>query len=155
MPIIRSKLHLKKFQLSMLIASTPILISMGSLLSGIKSNLNAQEVSYALEIPQVGLDDTSTYRGYTTRFFRDSAGNTLQIYLNQNHGRVVNLWADAANESISFTGRDRAGRPAILAWDSPRAKATSEGKTRYVEYTLSSTTPALEVGLFVLNTMRP
>jgi hypothetical protein len=107
-----------------------------------------------LEFPEVGLDDTSTYRGYTTRFFKDSAGNTLQVYINQNNGRVVNLWADAANESMSFTARDAAGRPAVLAWDAPGAEVTSEGKTRYVQYTLSSNSPSLQVGLFVLNTMR-
>src|SRR5574341_1044135 len=131
MPIIRSKLHLKKFLASLLKASTPILISIGLLLNGTKSNSVAQDIPAVLEFPQVGLDDASTYRGYTTRFFKDSEGNTLQIYLNQNHGRMVNLWADAANESISFTARDRAGQPAILTWDLPTAKVISEGKTRY------------------------
>ncbi|MFQ5637431.1 MAG: hypothetical protein ACE5IR_05500 [bacterium] len=114
----------------------------------------AQEVSPVLEFPHVGLDDTSTYRGYTTRFFRDSAANTLQIYINQNDGRVVHVWADAANESIAFTARDAAGRPAKLEWDSLGAEMSSAGKTRYVHYTLSSKTSVLDVGLFVLSTMR-
>lgn len=114
----------------------------------------AQEAHPVLEFPQVGLDDTSTYRGYATRFYQDSEGNTVQIYINQNNGRVMNLWADAANESMSFTARDSAGQPAIVEWDSPKAKVTSAGKTRYVQYSLLSKTPSLDVGLFVLNTMR-
>ncbi len=120
----------------------------------IQRTATAQEVLPVLEFPQVGLDDTSTYRGYTTRFFQDSEGNTLQIYLNQNNGRVVNVWADAANESISFTARTKGGERAILEWGSPVAKVTSEGKTRYVEYSLLSKAPSLDVGHFVLNTMR-
>ncbi len=114
----------------------------------------AQEVPPVLEFPQMGLDDTSTYRGYTTRFFQDSDGNTLQIYIKQQEGRLVNIWADAANESISFTVRDAADQPATLTWDSPGAKLSAEGKMRYVEYSLVSKTPALEIGHLVLNTMR-
>ena len=119
-----------------------------------KLNAIAQEVPPVLEFPQSGLDDTSTYRGYTTRFFQDSKGNTLQIYIKQEEGRVVNLWADAANESISFTARNGEGQPASLSWDSPAARLTAEGKMRYVEYSLISKTPTLELGHFVLNTMR-
>jgi hypothetical protein len=124
-----------------------------SLLGG-PQHATAQEVSPVLEFPEAGLDDTSTYRGYTTRFFRDSAGNALQIYINQNNGRIVHLWADAANESISFTARDTAGQPANLTWDSPSAKLSSQGKTRYVQYTLSSKDPVLDIGFFLLGSMR-
>ncbi|MCI0695150.1 hypothetical protein L0337_24470 [candidate division KSB1 bacterium] len=114
----------------------------------------AQEIPPILEFPQAGLDDSSTYRGYTTRFFRDTAGNTVQIVLNQNTGRVVNLWADAANESISFTARDTAGRPAEFAWDSPGAEVSSEGLARYVRYTLASKSTVLDIGFFLLGSMR-
>jgi len=115
----------------------------------------AQEVHPVLEFPEVGLDDTSTYRGYTTRFFQDSEGNTLQIYIKQEEGRVVNIWADAANESISFSARDGdEDQPASLTWDSPSAKLTAEGKMRYIEYSLISKKTTLELGHFVLNTMR-
>jgi hypothetical protein len=132
-----------------------LFLAMTNLLrAGVQKTASAQEVLPVLEFPEAGLDDTSTYRGYTTRFFRDSAGNTLQIYISQNNGRVVNLWADAANESIAFTARDAAGQPATLTWGSPAAKMTSDGKMRYVEYSLSSNSSVLEVGLFVLNTMR-
>ena len=64
-----------------------------------------------LEFPDPTLDDTAAYQGYQTRFYRDSKQNTLQIYLEPRAGRVVNLWADAANESLGFTVRD-AGQPA-------------------------------------------
>ena len=32
-----------------------------------------------LAFPEAGLDDPAAYRGYQTRFFRDAAGNTLQV----------------------------------------------------------------------------
>src|SRR5436305_1230378 len=53
----------------------------------------------ALSLPDPRLDDTTAYEGYRTRFYHDSKGNTLQIYLRRNEARVVNLWADAANAS--------------------------------------------------------
>lgn len=130
------------------------LLIIGIALMTTRPTATAQEVPPVLEFPQSGLDDPATYRGYTTRFFRDSAGNTVQVYLNQNNGRVVHLWADAANESLSFTVRDSAGQPARLKWDSPGARVTSERETRYVEYSLRSATTQLDLGHFVLNTMR-
>jgi hypothetical protein len=74
------------------------------------------EQAPVLEFPEEGLDDPVAYEGYATRFFRDSRGNTLQIYLNNREGRVVHVWADAANESAAFTVRDEAGSPAPVAW---------------------------------------
>ena len=59
-----------------------------------------------LSFPEPGLDDTAAYQGYATRFYRDSRDNALQIYIEARAGRVVNLWADAANESLGFTARD-------------------------------------------------
>lgn len=113
-----------------------------------------QQVDPVLEFPQIGLDDTSKYRGYATRFFRDSEGNTLQLVINQNEGRVVHLWADAANESISFSARDAVGQPAKLSWISRSAELSSVEKTRYVQYTLSAESPVLEIGHFLLSSMR-
>ena len=66
---------------------TFILVIICVFLSGIQPVVTAQEVPPVLEFPQSGLDDTSTYRGYTTRFFQDSEGNTLQIYIKQEEGR--------------------------------------------------------------------
>ena len=116
--------------------------------------VSAQEAPPVLEFPQSGLDDTSTYRGYTTRFFKDSEGNTLQISLNRNNGRVVNLWADAANESISFTARDTSGQPAKLNWLSDSAQVSATGQNRFVHYTLSSESSTLDIGHFLLGSMR-
>ena len=61
-----------------------------------------------LAFPEPGVDDTAAYQGYQTRFYRDSKGNTVQVYLEPVGGRVVNLWADAADESLAFTVRDAA-----------------------------------------------
>src|SRR5262245_31215821 len=69
-----------------------------------------------LAFPEPGLDDSAAYQGYQTRFYRDVAGNTVQIYLDRRQGRVVNLWADAENESLGFTARTTRGEPAALHW---------------------------------------
>ncbi len=150
----KSKQNITKTEPLLLNTRTFILVIIYVFLSGIHPVAIAQEVAPVLEFPEIGLDDTSTYRGYTTRFFQDSDGNTLQIYIKQEQGRVVNLWADAANESISFSVRDGDGQPASLTWDSPAAKLTTTGKMRYVEYTLVAKKSTLELGHFVLNTMR-
>ncbi len=107
-----------------------------------------------LEFPQAGLDDPAAYRGYTTRFFRDSGGNTVQIAIDRQSGRVVNIWADAANESIAFTVRDTSGRLADMMWDSPGVELSSLGPSRYIRYTLSSEAAGLDIGLFLLGSMR-
>lgn len=140
------------FRLSELLFSVFIFIAFFFITPG--STVKGQEVFPILEFPTPGLDDTSTYRGYTTRFFRDSAGNTLQILLNHHSGRVVNLWADGANESISFTARTLSGKPASLNWHSPGAKTSQEGAKRYLEYSLSTEEAVLEIGHFILNSMR-
>jgi len=51
-----------------------------------------------LSIPDPWLDDSTVYKGYQTRFFRDSKRNTVQIYLDGRSGRAVQLWADAVDE---------------------------------------------------------
>src|SRR5437867_9113984 len=58
-----------------------------------------------LEFPTAGLDDSAAYEGYTARLYRDSRGNSVEIYLEGKTGRVVHLWADGLNESIGFTVR--------------------------------------------------
>ena len=69
-------------------------------------SLQAAAVRPVLERPEAGLDDPAAYRGYRTRFFRDARGNAVQVYLDDRTGRVVLLWADAADESAAFTVRD-------------------------------------------------
>lgn len=113
-----------------------------------------REVQPVLDFPQPGIDDSSAYHDYKTRFYRDSKGNVLQIYLRENEGRVVNLWADAANESIGFTARDASGAPAALTFGAPAATVGSYASSRYVEYHLTSNTTHLRLGWFLLGTMR-
>jgi hypothetical protein len=107
-----------------------------------------------LEFPEAGIDDTASYRGYQTRFYRDAARNTVQVYLDRRDGRVVNLWADAEDESIGFTVRDDAGPPAALDWASAGASATRTGRTRAVEYALVASAPRISIGWFLLGSMR-
>ena len=107
-----------------------------------------------LSLPDPKLDDTSAYQGYSTRFYRDSKGNVLQVYLRRNEGRVVNLWADASNESIGLTIRDSTGAPAPLNWASEVALTSDSASMRVVSYRLTSSARALRLGWFVLGTMR-
>ena len=95
-----------------------------------------------LAFPEPGVDDTAAYQGYQTRFYRDSKGNTVQIYLEPRGGRVVNLWADAADESLGFTVRDaarKAGRGSPGPADS--AEAGDSGALRTLEYRLAAGSP--------------
>src|SRR3954452_22561827 len=85
-----------------------------------------------LAFPEPGLDDTASYQGYQTRFYRDSKGNTVQIYLQPNGGRAVLVWADAANESAGFTARDAAGHAADLVWGAAPASVTDSGSMRSI-----------------------
>ena len=114
----------------------------------------AQEALPVLEFPESGLDHPAAYLGYKTRFFWDSEGNAFQIYLNQRRGRVVHAWANAANESVGFTARDTSGQPATLSWGTQGATVHSSERTRYVEYSLTSESSPLEIGLFLLGSMR-
>ena len=128
--------------------------------AGLAAPARAQRISSArdelpvLSLPDPRLDDTTAYEGYRTRFYHDSKGNTVQIYLRRNEGRVVNLWADAANESIGFTVRDSAGAPAPIDWNGEIAATTDSGAMRVVTYHLTSAGPQLRFGWFVLGTMR-
>src|SRR6266567_580081 len=106
-----------------------------------------------LAFPEPGLDDPAAYEGYDTRVYKDASHNAFQVYLKGNTGRVVNLWADAANESVGFTVRDSGGRPAELAWGSSGAVVTGSAHTRSVSYALELPS-TVRVGLFLLGTMR-
>ena len=109
-----------------------------------------------LSFPERGLDDPAAYAGYQTRLFRDAAGNTLQIYLDSRAGRVVHLWADGENESIGFTVRS-AGKPAVLRWGGDGATVASTGGSRArrsLEYQLAANGPRVDLGLFLLGSMR-
>src|SRR5690242_7057066 len=71
---------------------------------------SAREAPPVLQFPTPGLDDSAAYEGYTARLYRDSHGNSLEIYIDGKIGRVVHLWADALNESIGFTVRRSGGQ---------------------------------------------
>jgi alpha,alpha-trehalase len=109
---------------------------------------------YVLSFPEPRLDDSAAYQGYRTRFYRDPARNTVQIYLKAQDGRVVTLLANAANESAGFTVRDAAGRPAALEWAADRACVAVAGDLRTVEYRVRAATPELRMGHFLLGSMR-
>src|SRR5947199_6132481 len=106
-----------------------------------------------LAFTEPGLDDPAAYEGYATRVYQDASHNAFQVYLKGNTGRVVNLWADAANESVGFTVRDSSGRPAELAWGSAGAVVTGSAHTRSVSYALELPS-TVRVGLFLLGSMR-
>lgn len=107
-----------------------------------------------LAFPEAGLDDPAAYQGYQTRFFRDAAGNTVQIYLDQREGRAVHVWANAENESIGFTARDGRGAPAELRWHSAGAHVSRSARTRTVEYSLTTDARRIDLGWFLLGSMR-
>ena len=113
-----------------------------------------QQQAPALEFPVQGLDDMAAYRDYQTRFFRDTSGNTIQVVLNQAIGRVINLWADAADESMSFSLRDSANTMPRFSWKSPGATAPADGALRILEYTVTVHSPTVMVGHFLLGSMR-
>ena len=114
----------------------------------------ARQVTPVLAFPEPGVDDTASYHGYQTRFLRDAAGNTVQVYLDRRDGRVVNLWADAEDESIGFTARTADGPPVSLQWGSSGATVARAGRTRTVEYELTADAPRIALGWFLLGSMR-
>ena len=116
---------------------------------GLRKQLEAP----VLEFPERGLDDTAAYRGYKTRFYRDAAGNTVQIYLNEREGRVVHLWADADDESVGFSARSR-GTPVALDWAGTDADVAQSGRMRTLQYALRARAPVVHLGWFVLGSMR-
>src|SRR5256884_1902545 len=127
----------------------------GSAVSGppFRVGIARDSVPPYLGFPEPGLDAPAAYEGYQTRVYRDASGNAFQVYLKGSTGRIVNLWADAANESVGFTVRDSSGKPAELAWGSSGAVATTSGRTRSVSYGLELPS-SVTIGLFRLGSMR-
>jgi hypothetical protein len=116
--------------------------------------LQAAQTAPVLSFPEAGLDDPSAYQGYQTRFYRDSKRNAVQIYLEPRAGRIVLLWADAANESVGFTLRDPSGQPVRVTWSADSAEIADSGSARTLEYGLRVEAPRIELGWFVLGSMR-
>jgi len=107
-----------------------------------------------LGFPEQGVDDPAAYQGYQTRFYRDTKGNVVQIYLDARSGRVVTLLADAVDESVGFTVRDGTGKPLRLEWGSPDAIISQTGNRRTIEYQLVANAPQLLIGWILLGSMR-
>src|SRR5947208_6262735 len=122
--------------------------------SGRPSHSLIDTVPPYLAFPEPGLDDPAAYEGYQTRVYQDASGNAFQVYV-KSSGRVVNLWADAANESVGFSVRDSSGKPAELAWGSSGAavERSPAGRTRSVAYDLEAPS-MVRIGLFLLGSMR-
>jgi hypothetical protein len=107
-----------------------------------------------LSFPEIGLDDTTAYKGYQTRFFRDASDNTLQIYLDGHSGRVVHLLADADDESVGLTVRDAGGNPVRVNWGPSVPMVSAVGRGRVFEYALIAGAQRIDLGLFLLGSMR-
>jgi hypothetical protein len=107
-----------------------------------------------LAFPEPGLDDSSAYQGYRTRFFRDAAGNTVQVYLDAREGRAVHLLADADDESVGFSARDAMGRPVSVRWNGTGAVVARSGRARSFEHHLLAEGSQVNLGWFVLGSMR-
>jgi hypothetical protein len=119
-----------------------------------QTSAQTHTVQPVLAFPEAGLDDPVAYQGYQTRFFRDTKGNVVQIYLDARRGRVVNLLADAVDESVGFTVRDRAGKPLRLEWGSSDAIVSQSGTRRTIEYQLVAPTAQVVIGWILLGSMR-
>src|SRR4051794_36901857 len=117
-------------------------------------SVQARSVQPILAFPEQGLDDPAAYQGYQTRFYRDTKGNVVQIYLEARSGRVVNLLADAVDESAGFTVRDGTGKPIRLEWGSTDAVVSQNGDNRTIEYQLVANSPQLQIGWILLGSMR-
>jgi len=118
------------------------------------TSAQTRTVEPVLAFPEAGLDDPAAYQGYQTRFFRDTKGNVVQVYLDARSGRVVNLLADAVDESVGFTVRDRAGKPLRLEWGSSDAVVSQSGTRRTIEYQLVANAPQVVIGWILLGSMR-
>ncbi len=129
--------------------------AMAALLVSARPSLSqTRTVAPILGFPEAGIDDPAAYQGYQTRFFRDTKGNVVQIYLDARSGRVVNLLANAVDESVGFTVRDPAGKPLRLEWGSPSAVISQDGARRTIEYQLVANAPQIVIGWILLGSMR-
>ena len=114
----------------------------------------AHDAVPVLAFPEAGIDDSASYQGYETRFYRDAAGNTLQIYIDRRSGRILHLWANSANESLAFSARRAGGEPADVRWAGPGAAVSDSAGARTVQYQLAADADHIHLGLFLLGSMR-
>lgn len=114
----------------------------------------SRPVQPVLAFPEPGLDDSAAYQGYTTRFYRDAARNTLQVYLDRREGRVVHLLADAEDASIAFSARGSDGGPAVIRWGGELAQVARAGRRRQLRHQLAVEGQVVSLGWFLLGSMR-
>ncbi len=107
-----------------------------------------------LAFPQPGLDDSASYQGYQTRFYKDAAGNTVQIYVDQRSGRIVHLLANSEDESAALSVRAADGSPVQLSWTSPDASVSRSGRRSVLSHQLAAAAPEIRIGWFLLGSMR-
>ena len=112
-----------------------------------------RRVRPVLVLPAGILDDTAAYESYRTRFHRDVAGNVVQGYEDRRADRVVFVWGDSENESLGFTARDSAGRPAALTCGACEATIGRQGRRRTLTLRYSAS-GAVTLGWFLLGSMR-
>ncbi|MCX7758927.1 MAG: hypothetical protein N2169_04895, partial [bacterium] len=105
-----------------------------------------------LKIPVAGIDDLSVYENYFTVFYKDKYDNVLQIYYDKLSGRLVNLWANSMNESISLTIRNPNGT--IPGIEIINAEPVADGNFNIFSYQLVINSSEIEVGHFLLGSMR-
>ena len=120
---------------------------------------SAGEAPPVLQFPTPGLDDSTAYEGYTARLYRDSHGNSVEIYIDGKIGRVVHLWADALNESIGFTarkgGQETTAAVAAVAFGDGPATVWSRGGRRWLGYSLTvQGGRSILLGQWLLGSMR-
>lgn len=120
---------------------------------GTVPNVDPRRVAPSLAFPEAGLDDTAAYQGYETRLYRDAANNTVQVYLDRRSGRVVELLADALDESVGFTVRSGA-RAAPVDWAQRDATVSDSATSRTIAWWLGAHSHTVTVGFFLLGTMR-
>lgn len=116
-------------------------------------NAKPRRVAPSLAFPEAGLDDTAAYQGYETRLYRDAASNTVQVYLDRRSGRVVELLADALDESVGFTVRSGT-KAAPIDWAARDAAVSDSADTRTLTWSLGARARSLTIGFFLLGTMR-
>src|SRR6266480_3323832 len=117
---------------------------------------SSRETAPVLQFPTAGLDDPAAYEGYTARLYRDSRGNSVEIYIEAKTGRLVHLWADALNESIGFTAR-KGGQEAnaAVAFDEGPATVGASGGRRWLRYSLTvEGGRSILLGQWLLGSMR-
>ena len=125
-----------------------------SVIGATPARAQPRTVQPVLGFPEQGLDDPAAYQGYQTRFFRDTKGNVVQIYLDPRTGRVTTLLADAADESVGFSVRDASGKPIRVEWGSPDVIISQTGDRRTIEYQLVANAPQIVIGWILLGSMR-